>query len=223
VNENYGDDLRREMQKLRVEMGISPEKSGRSVKKPRASWRVEKASKNVPPRVSEPKALVVDTPATPTVDDTKVAVNPTSDIRVESVSPAAGPKFSTPKPVNPKAIPTKLGRGALISAGVLIVAASTYGYVRFDFVTATQGIDTTLGESANRAIVIDTFADVARTDLVAAKLPYPKDDGSDAILIGTVFSDNTETVAVYDGEVIWQIPVGDVLGTVMFATATEAL
>jgi hypothetical protein len=123
-----------------------------------------------------------------------------------------------------QAVPIKrLRLLVIVGLGLVVIGASTYGLTRFDFVTATQGIDTTLGNSANRGVVVDTADDVAPNDLVAALLPNPDEAGSDGVLIGTVFSENTETVAVYDGEVIWQIPVGNVLGTVLFATATESL
>jgi len=123
-----------------------------------------------------------------------------------------------------KAVPIKRFRLiAIVGLGLVVVGASTYGLTRFDFVTATQGIDTTHGISANRGFVLDTADDVAPNDLVAALLPSADEESSDGVLIGTVFSENAETVAVYDGEVIWQIPVGNVLGTVLFATATEYL
>ena len=222
MTENYGDDLRREMQKLRAEMGIDPAGNAHSGKKARPSKRSEKAAKIVSARVTEAPLLVTNSPSSLTVED-KGAAKSTSDLRVETTSPKPEPKAAPPQGGSSESGSKKVRRGALIGAGVFLVAASTYGYVRFDFVTATQGIDTTLGESADRAIVIDTADDVSRTDLVAAILPFPAEDGSDAVLIGTVFSENTETVAVFDGEVIWQIPVDDILGTVLFATATESL
>ena len=161
MDENYGDDLRREMKKFRDEMGVKAAKSDRVEKKAR------------PPR---------------------------------------------------KAVPIKRFRLlVIVGLGLIVIGASTYGVTRFDFVTATQGIDTTLGISANRGFVLDTADDVAPNDLVAALLPNSAEESLDGVLIGTVFSENTETVAVYDGEVIWQIPVGNVLGTVLFATATESL
>jgi hypothetical protein len=36
-----------------------------------------------------------------------------------------------------------------------------------------------------------------------------------------VFSKNDETYALYDGEVIWQIPIGSIRGKVLFAEATQ--
>jgi hypothetical protein len=161
VDENYGDDLRREMKRFRDEMGVKPARSSRSVKKEPRSRRTASAK------------------------------------RFRLI--------------------------AIVGLGLVVVGASTYGLTRFDFVTATQGIDTTLGISANRGFVLDTADDVAPNDLVAALLPNADEESLDGVLIGTVFSENTETVAVYDGEVIWQIPVGNVLGTVLFATATESL
>lgn len=43
------------------------------------------------------------------------------------------------------------------------------------------------------------------------------------LIIGTVFSSNEETYALYDGEVIWQIPLADLKGKVLFAEATQKL
>jgi hypothetical protein len=39
--------------------------------------------------------------------------------------------------------------------------------------------------------------------------------------MGSVFSVNDQSYALYDGEVIWQIPLADIKGVVMFADATQ--
>ena len=105
-----------------------------------------------------------------------------------------------------------LGASALV-----IVVLSLSLIIRFDVVTASQGIETTLGSSENRTVIIDTVVTAQPEDLVVALLP-----GDQGLLImGSVFSVNDQSYALYDGEVIWQIPLGDIKGVVIFASATE--
>jgi hypothetical protein len=54
-------------------------------------------------------------------------------------------------------------------------------------------------------------------DLVVALLP----GGQGLLIMGSVFSVNDQSYALYDGEVIWQIPLADIKGVVMFANATQ--
>jgi hypothetical protein len=211
VTENYGDDLRREMKKLRKELGIRPDGSSRSKKKTRSSrWIARTGNAASAPAPHEPSPVTIEPPTS--------AFTGTN----EELEPAAQ-TTSAARGANSTVKPKRRSPFALIVVGVLLIVVSTYGFTRFDFVTASQGIDTTFGASANLTVIVDSTKDVAPQDLVAAKLPQVSGDGVDGVLIGTVFSENTETVAVYDGDVIWQIPVGDILGTVMFATATESL
>lgn len=226
MTDNYGDDLRREMQKLRKELGIRPDGSGRPAKKARPSKRSEKAAKvkKVAPAraIEEPSLVTTDFPEM-VLEDRMVDVKSVRKTHDETRSPSPKLKISRPDAVNSKSGSTRTRLAVLAGASLLLVAASTYGYVRFDFVTAAQGIETTFGKSVDRTVIVDTVVDVAPNDLVAALLPGSSADGESAVLIGTVFSENSETVAVYDGDVIWQIPVGDILGTVLFASATESL
>lgn len=226
MTENYGDDLRREMQKLRAEMGIDPAGNAHSGKKARPSKRSEKAAKVekvASSRASEEPLLVTsDSPAV-AIDDRVEDAASARETHDETRSPSPTPKISRTDAVDSKSGSKRTRLAVLAGASLLLVAASTYGYVRFDIVTAAQGIDTTFGKSVDRAVIVDTVVDVAPNDLVAALLPGSSADGESAVLIGTVFSENTETVAVYDGDIIWQIPVGDILGTVLFASATESL
>jgi hypothetical protein len=52
---------------------------------------------------------------------------------------------------------------------------------------------------------------------VVALLP----GGQGFLIMGSVFSVNDQSYALYDGEVIWQIPLADIKGVVMFADATQ--
>lgn len=226
MTENYGDDLRREMQKLRDDMGISPDGSARPAKKARPSKRTEKAAKVAkvtPARAVEKPPLVTNDSPVVVIDDRVEEIKTPRETPAETRSPSPQPKISRSDAIDSKSGSTRTRLAVLAGASLLLVAASTYGYVRFDIVTAAQGIETNFGNSVDRTVIVDTVVDVAPNDLVAALLPGSSADGESAVLIGTVFSENTETVAVYDGDVIWQIPVGDILGTVLFASATESL
>lgn len=103
------------------------------------------------------------------------------------------------------------------ASAFLIVVLSLSLIIRFDVVTASQGIDTTLGSSVNRTVIIDTAVTAQPEDLVVALLP----GGQGLLIMGSVFSVNDQSYALYDGEVIWQIPLADVKGVVMFADATQ--
>ncbi len=105
-----------------------------------------------------------------------------------------------------------LGASALV-----LVVLSLSLIIRFDVVTAAQGIDTTLGSSVNRTVIIDTAVTAQPEDLVVALLP----GGQGLLIMGSVFSVNDQSYALYDGEVIWQIPLADIKGVVMFANATQ--
>ena len=105
-----------------------------------------------------------------------------------------------------------LGASALV-----LVVLSLSLILRFEIVTANQGIDTTLGSSENRTVIIDTAVTAQPEDLVVALLP----GGQGFLIMGSVFSVNDQSYALYDGEVIWQIPLADIKGVVMFADATQ--
>lgn len=108
------------------------------------------------------------------------------------------------------------GLGAILLIVLLIV-----GFANFAFVTTAQGIKTTLGSSENRTVLIAKGSNASQSDLVVAVLPGTGDIDNEQLIMGTVFSLNDETYALYDGEVIWQIPLDDLRGTVLFASATQ--
>jgi hypothetical protein len=79
-----------------------------------------------------------------------------------------------------------------------------------------------LGEAKGTQVLIQVDAAIAPNDLVVAIQPGSPEDAPE-LIIGTVFSSNEETYALYDGEVIWQIPLEDLRGKVIFAEATQKL
>jgi hypothetical protein len=70
-------------------------------------------------------------------------------------------------------------------------------------------------------VFIEKTDTAIQNDLIVALLPGSGD--AKTLIIGTVFSSNEETYALYDGEVIWQIPLADLKGKVLFATALESV
>jgi hypothetical protein len=105
--------------------------------------------------------------------------------------------------------------------GVVLLGLVIFTFARFQVVTVAQGIETTLGASGERSVLIAKASEADRNDLVVAVLPGAGVDGKEVLIMGTVFSENDETYALYDGEVIWQIPLTDIRGMVMFAQATQ--
>lgn len=107
-----------------------------------------------------------------------------------------------------------------IGGAVLIIVIVLLA--KFEFVTPDAGIKTSLGSAKGHSVLIEKGAAIAPNDLIVAVQPGSPEDAPELIM-GTVFSSNEETYALYDGEVIWQIPVGDLKGKVLFATATQKL
>lgn len=103
----------------------------------------------------------------------------------------------------------------------LLVVFLTVGLVRFEYVTATSGISNSLGSGANQTVLIDKGAHIERNALVVAKLPKAANATSDQYVMGVVFSFNDQTYAIYDGKVIWQIPVANIKGEVLFAEPSK--
>ena len=110
---------------------------------------------------------------------------------------------------------------ASVVAAVVIVFALIL-LAKFEFVTPNGGIKTSAGSAQGTTVLIEKGAAIAPNDLIVAVQPGSPEDAPE-LIIGTVFSSNEETYALYDGEVIWQIPVGDLKGKVLFAEATQKL
>jgi hypothetical protein len=111
---------------------------------------------------------------------------------------------------------------ALIAgAATLVVALGLTLLLNFSSVTVTSGIETTLGSSENRSVLTVKASDANQGDLLVASLGLDQDTNQEILVIGTVFSKNDQTYALYDGEVIWQITAAQIRGIVLFAEATE--
>lgn len=114
----------------------------------------------------------------------------------------------------------KIALSSVIGGVVLIIVIVLLA--KFEFVTPDAGIKTSLGSAKGHSVLIEKGASIAPNDLIVAVQPGSPEDAPE-LIIGTVFSSNEETYALYDGEVIWQIPVGDLKGKVLFAEATQKL
>jgi hypothetical protein len=106
-------------------------------------------------------------------------------------------------------------------AASILVAIAVAVPLKFEFVTPAQGITTSLGSASGHQVFIEKTDTAIQNDLIVALLPGSGD--AKTLIIGTVFSSNEETYALYDGEVIWQIPLADLKGKVLFATALESV
>jgi hypothetical protein len=91
----------------------------------------------------------------------------------------------------------------------------------FSYLTVTNGIDTTLGTSDNRTVLTLKASDANQGSLIVASLGIDNETDQEILVIGTVFSKNDQSYALYDGEVIWQISAEQIRGIVLCAEATE--
>jgi hypothetical protein len=108
----------------------------------------------------------------------------------------------------------------LAGAGVT-VAVVVAVLVNISYLTVTTGIETNLGTSENRTVLTLKANDANQGDLLVASLGLDNETNEEILVIGTVFSKNDQTYALYDGEVIWQITAEQIRGKVLFAEATE--
>jgi hypothetical protein len=117
----------------------------------------------------------------------------------------------------------KVKKSVMVIAGgaTLVVALGLTLLVNFSSVTVKSGIETTLGSSDNRSVLTLKASDANQGDLLVASLGVDQDTNQEILVIGTVFSKNDQTYALYDGEVIWQITAEQIRGIVLFAEATE--
>lgn len=103
----------------------------------------------------------------------------------------------------------------LAAASVAVLALAITALVRLEVVTVTKGIPLTSGKSTGTSVMIDKFADVKRGDVIVGVLPGTKKEDKKTIM-GSVFSQNVQTYALFDGEVIWQLPLKDLVGKALF-------
>jgi hypothetical protein len=93
--------------------------------------------------------------------------------------------------------------------------------MNLSYLTVSNGIETTLGTSENRTVLTLKSSEANQGDLIVASLGLDNETNEEILVVGTVFSKNDQTYALYDGEVIWQITAEQIRGKVLFAEATE--
>jgi hypothetical protein len=108
--------------------------------------------------------------------------------------------------------------GTAIASVIFLLVIS----VNFGFVKVSQGIDTTRGPSENKTMFISKTDTASSNDLVVAVLPGTGNGSEELLVMGTIFSSNEEFYAIYDGEVIWQVPFDQIRGKVLFAKPTQS-
>jgi hypothetical protein len=150
----------------------------------------------------------------------KAAIKPTVEktsllARLKALPASARTKYTEASPRN-----KKITVASVVAAVVLLVVIVLGA--KFEYVTPNGGIETSLGDGMGTTVLIEKGAAIAPNDLIVAVQPGSPEDAPE-LIIGTVFSSNEETYALYDGEVIWQIPLADLKGKVLFATATQKL
>lgn len=103
----------------------------------------------------------------------------------------------------------------IAAGGTLVLALVITAFVRLEVVNVSKGIPLTSGESTGSSVMIDKFATVERGDVIIGVMPGTKHEDKKTLL-GSVFSQNDQTYAIYDGEVIWQLPLEDLIGKALF-------
>lgn len=160
--------------------------------------------------VDAPVAADATTPAT-----TPREAKPSFWARITAFFAGLRAKYSEASPRKKKITIASVITGAVVVIALILLT-------KFEFVTVDAGIETTLGEAQGTTVLIDKGAPIDRNDLIVAVQPGGA-EGAESLIIGTVFSFNDETYALYDGEVIWQIPLSELKGKVVFASATQQL
>lgn len=138
---------------------------------------------------------------------------------VEKKPSAIGEFFSGSKKlagvrVNKKVAMAASGLTVVLAIGLTLVMSLSY-------VTVGDGIETNLGSSVERTVLTLKTSDANQGDLIVASLGLDNETNEEILIMGTVFSKNDQTYALYDGEVIWQITAEQIRGKVLFAEATE--
>ena len=96
-----------------------------------------------------------------------------------------------------------LSAGAILVGGLMI-----FGFVKFEFVTVTEGVTTSNGPSEGQRFFIEKTGSAERNDLVVGLMPGSEEGENEKLVMGTVFSKNDETFAVLGDNVVWHLPVG---------------
>jgi hypothetical protein len=139
--------------------------------------------------------------------------------KTEKGAGAIGKLFSKSK----KLAGVRVSKPVAIFGGVLsaILAIGLTLFLNLTYMTVSAGIETTLGSSENRTVLTLKASEAKQGNLLVASLGVDEETDQEILIIGTVFSLNEQTYALYDGEVIWQITGEQIRGLVLFAEATQ--
>lgn len=232
MNFNTGDESRSDLEARLDRILREPE------------TRVSTPEPRQPEVVSTPPVIQVEAPAVAKKTPTKSIgerLKPMFEAVSESLKKAKGwglslvkrSKSSKPSKVqgviqkivsgSRKVFRTRVKKSVAVVAGVstLVAATGLALLLSVASVTVTSGIETTLGSSENRTVLTLRASDANQGDLLVASLGVDIETNEEILVMGTVFSKNDQTYALYDGEVIWQITAEQILGKVLFAEATE--
>lgn len=105
----------------------------------------------------------------------------------------------------------------LALGGAVVVVAASYVALAFDNITVSEGIRTSTGPGDGQSVLVMKTTSADQGDLVVGVMPGTGDDFETEYVMGTVFSSNEETYAIYDGEVVWQVPISQLTGKVLFS------
>lgn len=110
----------------------------------------------------------------------------------------------------------------VVAGAAVVLAVAITGFVRLEVVTVTKGIPLVSGKSTGTTVMIDKFAEVTRGDVIVGVLPGTEKSEKKTIM-GSIFSQNDQTYALFDGEVIWQLPIKDLVGKALFVEPKKKL
>lgn len=232
MNSNTGDESRSDIE-ARLDRILRDSETRATLAEPRQPV----ASATPPVVAAEAPVIAKKTPAKPIGDYLKSFSDSLSKVlkHVRDWVMSLSSRLSVSKPAKGLGVFTKVAskskdllkgkvkKSVVVIAGgaTLVVALGLTLLLNFSPVTVTSGIETTLGSSENRSVLTIQASDANQGDLLVASLGVDQDTNQEILVMGTVFSKNDQTYALYDGEVIWQITADQIRGKVLFAEATE--
>ena len=111
----------------------------------------------------------------------------------------------------------------VLAVAATIVAAASYTALSFGSLTISEGIANNFGPGNGQTVLIDKTKIAEQGDLVVGVMPGTSGTDDEKYVMGTVFSSNDQTYAVYDGNVVWQVPISELKGKVLFATPADII
>ena len=137
-------------------------------------------------------------------------------------APPAAINPTDANPSSPRGLRSPSKRNIVVGAiGVGVVAVTAFTLMTFELVTVSEGITTNHGLGDGQTVLIHKTTEAAQSDLVVGIMPGTTGTDNEEYVMGTVFSLNDETYAIYDGEVVWQVPFAELKGKVLFSTPEQ--